>query len=301
MTNLLKYRWWCVIICLGILLNCSGSSQNTTVEETNTASEDLAIFMEWAGSAWVSLDSVMTAGKSLTFPLECPGGGSMSIEGDSIAINDCITTSEYGTEYLGRGTYTITESSSLVTHAWDQDLIVDGDTTFSSTGFISFNTLEDLIAYDFSATFSSGVFRLTGIVDNNPDGTSDLTLAVLQDGVAWLDCSFDDANVDALTDSVIEAACADDDDSACETLECSNDFQCQIFADNDQTDAYTTGNTQCVDGCCALVEETVDCPENTISCTTDFQCQMFADDDLADEFTTSNVECSGGCCSLISE
>ncbi|MBI2092592.1 MAG: hypothetical protein HYT75_06345 [Deltaproteobacteria bacterium] len=243
----------------------------------------------------------MASDRSLTFPLNCPGGGTMDMEGSQININDCVTTSESGTEYLGRGTYTVSESGSLVTHEWSQDLIVAGGTTFSSTGSISFDTLDDLVAFDFSATFSSGVFRFTGIVANNADDTSDLTLSVMQDGVTWLDCSFDDSDLNALTDDLVDTACADDDDPACSTLECSNDFQCQVFADNDQTDEFTTGNTQCVSGCCSLVEATVSCAANTISCTTDFQCQMFADDDQTDEFTTSNVECSGGCCTLIAE
>ena len=186
-----------------------------------------------------------------------------------------------------------------VTHEWDQDLIID-DETFSTTGSISFDTLDDLIAFDFSATFSSGVYRITGVVTNNSDGTSDLTLSILHDGEVWQDGTFDNADLSALTDSEVDSACSDNDDAACSTLECSNDFQCQLFADDDPDDEFTTGNTECASGCCALVAEESDCDDTTISCTTDFQCQLFADDDTTDEFETDNVECADdGCCALI--
>ncbi|MBI4411648.1 MAG: hypothetical protein HY541_04105 [Deltaproteobacteria bacterium] len=292
---------WCLALFFGFLIHCSGSSGGTDSEdeETETASADLAVFLEWSGSAWDSLVAIAEDDETLTFPVECPGGGTMDSEGDEVTINDCVVTSETGTTYLGRGAYTLTESGSLVTHEWDQDLIVDDDATFSSTGSVSFNTLEDLIAFDFSATFSSGVFRLTGTVIDNGNGTSDLTLSVQQDGEAWLDCSLDNQALDSLTDSLINAACADNEDAACDTLECGNDFQCQLFADDDPDDEFETGNVECSEGCCAIIEEVADCPESS-SCTDDFSCQLFADDDPDDEFETDNVECGDdGCCALI--
>lgn len=285
-----------------VLGACGGDSESSSTSTTVTAEEaDFATFVEWSGSAWDSLVLLLEEGdKTLLFPVDCPGGGSIDEEGAEVAINDCVVTSESGTTYLGRGTYSVTEVGALTTHEWDQDLIVDDITTFSSTGSINFDTSNDLIAYDFTATFTSGVYRITGIVNNNVDSTSNLTISVEQDGESWLDCSFDDADLDALTDEEVDTACSDDDDPVCDTLECSNDFQCQLFADEDTTDEFETGNTECTAGCCALVEEESACALNTISCSSDFQCQLFADDDPADEFETDNVECGAdGCCALI--
>lgn len=291
-------RYLYVIFCVFVLTHCSSSSGSGT-PTSSTAEDDLATFTKWCGSAWDSLNATIESDKTLSLPLDCPGGGSMTGDESSIEINDCVVTSEAGTTYLGRGTYTVTESASLVTHEWDQDLIVDDSTTFSSTGSISFGIADDLIAYDFSATFSSGTYRITGIVTTNPDGTSDLTISVLKDGEVWLDGSFNDADLDALTDEEVDEACSDDDDPECDTLECANDFQCQLFADDDQTDEFETNNTECASGCCALIAEESSCDDNTIACTTDFQCQMFADDDQTDEFETDNIECADGCCAVM--
>lgn len=275
----------------------SGGDSDTTSAEPSEA--DLALFIKWTGAAWESINDFMASDKTLSLPITCPGGGTMTESGSSIALNDCIVTSDSAVTYLGRGTYTVTESGSLVTHEWDQDLIID-DETFSTTGFISFNTLDDLIAFDFSATFSSGVYRITGVVTDNSDDTSDLTLNILHDGETWLDGTFDNADLSALTDTEIDNASSDNDDAACSTLECSNDFQCQLFADDNPDDEFTTGNIECSSGCCAVVAEESDCDDTTISCTTDFQCQLFADDDETDAFETDNVECGDdGCCSLI--
>ncbi|OGQ06994.1 MAG: hypothetical protein A3G32_07300 [Deltaproteobacteria bacterium RIFCSPLOWO2_12_FULL_40_28] len=280
-------------------LQCGGSSGSSTTTSSEPSDADLALFIKWSGAAWEAVNDFMDSDKTLSLPITCPGGGTMTESGSSIALNDCIVTSNSAVTYLGRGTYTVTESGSLVTHEWDQDLIID-DETFSTTGSISFDTLDDLIAFDFSATFSSGVYRITGVVTNNSDGTSDLTLSILHDGEVWQDGTFDNADLSALTDSEVDSACSDNDDAACSTLECSNDFQCQLFADDDPDDEFTTGNTECASGCCALVAEESDCDDTTISCTTDFQCQLFADDDTTDEFETDNVECADdGCCALI--
>ena len=248
-----------------------------------------------------------TKAVSLSFPIACGGGGEIDQSGSSIVINDCIDTNG-SLRYLTRGTYTVTESGSLTTHTWDQEVLVDDnndgtfasdETSFSTTGSISFDTADEQVAYDFSAVFSGETIRIAGIVNDNSDDSSDATFSILLDDVTWKDGLFNDTNLSSLTDSTVNEGCTDDDDPDCSTLECANDFQCQIFADEDQTDAYTVGNIACVSGCCAAVEavEEDSCPGST-TCTTVFQCQMFADDSTTDEFTTSNVECSNGCCAV---
>lgn len=307
-----SYKKVFFILWMICLAGCSSSSTTTTAADPAVAaSSDLTIFTKWAGHAWkdVAAATQDSSDKDIDTSLlsPCTGGGTIEESGSTITLSGCIET-DGGTTYMTSGTDTITFTipGSLTTHNWDQTVIVDSDTTFTSTGSISFDTVNDLISFDYTGTFDSIKFRLTGIVSDNPDDTSDVAYSVLWNegdrdtaDVAWKDGSFDDTDLDTLTDSEVDQAYTDDNDSACSTLECANDFQCQIFADDDPTDAYTTGNTQCTAGCCALVEETVGCAANTISCTTDFQCQMFADDDLTDEFTTSNVECSSGCCAVI--
>lgn len=290
--------------CLVFLIHCGGSTQNNT-EESSASEQDLAAFVEWAGAAWNSLNLLLEAGDTLTFPLDCPEGGTMDQEGSQIVVTDCGVASDTAT-YQGTGTYAITDDGTLVTHAWDQDLTVAGGSfdgaSFSSTGYINFDTSDGSVTYDFSATFASGLHRLAGTVTNNPDGTRDLTLSVSLDGIVWLDCTFDNADLDALTQEIIDAGC--DTTSAgttesCATLGCSNDFQCQLFADDDPSDEFTTANIECSEGCCAIVEEASACGANTVSCTNDFECQLFADDDTTDEFETGNTQCIDGCCALI--
>lgn len=308
---------FCLLLSFSFLLACSSSSSSS--EDTDddddadgtaaTSAEDLATFVRWSGHAWDDLAAMLDSSKSidLDFPVECSGGGTIDLEGAEIALNDCIETSG-GTTYLSRGTYTVTESGSLTSHEWEQDVMVDenadsefatDEASFSSTGSISFNTDDDLVAYDFSATFAGETIRLTGIVSDNAGGlTSDVTFSVLLDGEAWQDGSFDDTDLDNLTDADVDEACTDDDDAQCDTLECSGDFECQIFAEDDQTDEFETGNTECSAGCCALAEEASACPGSS-PCTGIFSCQLFADDDATDEFETDNVECGDdGCCAV---
>ena len=60
MLTISDWRCWCLVLCFGFLTNCSGSS---TVQEEDTALDDLAVFMEWSGSAWKSLNETMASGK----------------------------------------------------------------------------------------------------------------------------------------------------------------------------------------------------------------------------------------------
>jgi len=297
MQNFLK--GFVLMLSVFFLLNCSSSSSSSPDDPTPTTDEDLATFIKWVGHAWDDVVASLDASKNfdLDFPVACEGGGTLDLEGSEITINDCVET-DGGATYTARGTYAVTESGSLTTHEWEQDVIVDDDITFTSTGSISFNTTDDLIAYDFSAVFSGETIRVTGIVSDNGDGTSDVTFSVLLDGEAWQDGSFDDDDLDALTDDGVDTACTDDDDPDCSTLDCSGDFECQLFADDDATDEFETGNIECASGCCALIEDVSECPGSS-PCTTDFQCQLFADDDATDEFETDNVECADdGCCAL---
>lgn len=298
-------RFLTLVACAVLLGNCGGSSGTNPPPTTTEAEDDLAAFVEWAGAAWNSLNLLLEAGDALTFPLDCPEGGTMDQQESQIVITDCGVASDTAT-YRGSGTYAVTDDGTLVTHSWDQDLTVDGGSfdgeSFSSTGYINFDTSDDSITYDFSATLGSGVHRLAGTVTNNADGTRDLTLSVSLSGIIWLDCTFDNADLDALTQETIDAGC--DDTTAgttdsCATLGCSNDFQCQLFADDDPSDEFTTANIECAEGCCAVIEGESACDDTTVSCTNDFECQLFADDDTTDAFETDNVQCSDGCCTLI--
>lgn len=290
------------VFCLVFLVQCSSSSSGSggTTTTTTTEEDDLATFVDWSGYTWDSLSLLIDDSKTLdsALPIECAGGGTIEEGDNGIDINDCVDTID-SASYLTRGSYSVTESTGLVTHEWDQDVLVDDDEIFSTTGSISFDTSSDgLIAFDFSATFESGVYQITGIVSDNSDGTTDLSITCSLDGEVWLDCTYEDADLSSLTQETIDAGCEDDDES-CTTLDCSNDFQCQLFAEDDQTDEFETSNSRCVDGCCAVVSEESDCDSSTVSCTTDFECQQFADEDQTDEFETNNVECaSDGCCAV---
>lgn len=288
-----------LILCTMGVMACSDSS--TDITTTNL--DDLETFVQWAGHSWDDLGALVDSSKSvnLDYPVACEGGGTIDLVGSSITFNDCTETAGT-TTYVTRGTYTVTESVSLVTHEWDYTVGVDDSTSFTSTGSISFNTSDDLIAFDYSGVFTSGTFRLTGVVSDNSDGTSDVTFSVLLDGEQWQNGSFDNADLDTLSADSIDAACTDDDDSACDTLECTNDFQCQLFADSDSTDAYETGNIECAAGCCALIAEVeVDaCPGSSV-CSNDYQCQVYADSDSTDNFVAGSTECSAGCCAVIAE
>lgn len=288
-----------IAVCVVCLSGCSSSSVTVTEDPNTTALSNLATFIKWAGHTWRDLTPALDATKNVTlsFPVSCEGGGTIDLDGSDIVLNDCTETVD-GTTYLARGNYTITESGSLTTHGWTQTVLVDGDTTFSTTGSISFNTTDDLNAFDFSGTFGSDTFRLTGVVQDNSDSTSDVTFSVMRNNEAWQDGLFNGTELDSLTDAEVDEACTDDDDPVCGTLECSSDFQCQIFADGDTTDVYESGNTECSSGCCALIADVNECPDST-PCSTDFQCQMFADNDLTDQYETNNVQCTNGCCALI--
>lgn len=287
-------RFFLVLWFVG-LVSCSSSSTETTPDETST---DLATFVRWAGHAWDDLVLLLDDSKNvvLDFPVSCEGGGTMDLEGSIITFNDCTETDGTMT-YTTDGTHTVTETGALTTHEWTYSLIVDDDTTFSCTGSISFNILGEGIAFDYSGVFTSGTLRLTGVVSDNADGTSDVTFSVLLDGVALYDGLFDDDDLDALSDDDVDAAVTADDDLTCSTLECSTDFECQIFAENDMTDEFETGNIECSSGCCALVEDVATCPGSS-PCGDDFTCQLFADDDDTDDFTTDNSSCdlATGCC-----
>ncbi|MBI2343270.1 MAG: hypothetical protein HYV02_02860 [Deltaproteobacteria bacterium] len=292
-----------VVFLIVGLLGCSGSTASDTTETTETTTatlNDLTTFVQWAGHTWDDLVAQLSVSKafSVDFPIPCAGGGTITSDGTTISLNDCTET--YGeTTYVTRGTYTVTTSGSLTTHAWEQSIIVDGSTTFSCTGSVSFNTSDDLVAFDYSGTFTSGTFRLTGTVADNSDGTSDCIFSVLLDGEAWQDGLFDDTDLDALTETQVDQACTDDDDPACATLECANDFQCQLFADDNTSDEYETGNIECASGCCALKSSVSECPDSA-PCSTDFQCQLFADDSTTDVFETDNVTCADdGCCAVV--
>lgn len=49
------------------------------------------------------------------------------------------------------------------------------------------------------------------------------------------------------------------------TVSCSNDFACQVFAESDSSDQFTTSNVSCVDSCCivATLFETGQCADST--------------------------------------
>ena len=298
-------------------LSCS-SSTSTTTPTAATIEEDLATFIRWAGHAWDDVAASLNSAKGVELTSgdcgdeDSTAPGSITVDADSITFNDCEET--YGSIiYLSRGDYTWAESDTLTTHEWEQTILVDenGDGTyaddepsFTTTGTISFGIADDLIVFDYSAVFDSGTVRLTGTVSDNSDGTSDVTASVSLDGEAWQDCSFDDEDLDTLTDTEVDEANTDDDDPACATLDCANDLQCQIFADDTDGDEFQTDNTVCTVGCCALVvadeeeEGEEDACPGSSACTTNFGCQTFADNDLTDEFTTANSSCdtASGCC-----
>ena len=306
--SLFHWRRFCLIFLIGILAQCGSSSSSQPEDASTTAAQDLAAFVKWAGFNWNSVAPLLDDTKDISaaLPITCSGGGTIDLDGTTITINDCIDT-ESTSHYLSRGTYTVTVSGSLSTHEWDQTILIDenGDGTFANsepsfttTGSISFDTTDDLIAYDYSAVFGSRTIELTGIVSDHNNGTSDVTFTILLDGTAWQDGSFTNTDLSSLTDSDVDSAVTADTDS-CDTMECYNDFQCQLFADGNSTDAFETSNTVCTAGCCALNIQTTesDCPGSS-TCTNDFACQLFADDDPNDAFTTANVSCNldTGCC-----
>lgn len=58
-----------------------------------------------------------------------------------------------------------------------------------------------------------------------------------------------------------ESGCGDEptpepvsDECSEETVSCSANFECQLFAEDNQSDEYETGNVACVEGCCEIVD-----------------------------------------------
>ncbi|MDO8519489.1 MAG: hypothetical protein Q7T11_04940 [Deltaproteobacteria bacterium] len=302
---------WGFILCLVTLAGCSSSSSELTDDDDPTIDENLATFVQWAGSAWTDVAASVGASKTFTvdFPVECADGGSMDSDDDgaTVSIDDCVETIG-GTTYLSRGDYTVTESGDLTTHEWDQTILIDdnGDGTFdddeqdfTSTGSISFNTDGDQIAFDYSGVFGNGTLQLTGIVSDNDDGTSDVTFYVILDDEAYQEGSFDDADLDTLSDDDVDTACDDNSTSTCATQECSVDFECQLFAGDDQSDDFETGNTICTDGCCALDEdvEVAECPDTGACPSGDFDCQLLAANDSSYTFSGEGAcNTTTGCC-----
>lgn len=287
-----------VALCIVVLFFSACSSSGTDTVTTSTdENQDIAIFIEWAGHSWNDVTPLLDTSKNITIAstVTCEGGGTMQQFGSTITLDNCTETIG-GVLYVSDGTYTVTQSGSLTTHSWDQDITAD-NTSFSTTGSISFNTEDNLIAYDFSATFTSGIYRINGVVSDNSDGTSNITFAVLLNGIQWKNGVFTNTDLDEITDSEVNASLTDDN-TTCNTLVCSNDFQCQLFADSDLTDAYEPGNTACSSSCCALLTEVSECPGSS-ACSSDFECQLFADDDPTDVFETNNVHCGdNGCCAV---
>ena len=184
-------------------------SGNPPGEVTRTAADDIVTFISWSAAAWDALGSVVESDKTLTFPVTCPGGGEMAVKGSQVTLSNCSVTSDNGT-YTGSGTYTVSEQGTLVTHSWDQDLSAsetNATVTFSSDGFITFDNSGSSVSFQFEATFSTGVHLMSGSLAENNDGTIDLSITLALDGVAWLNCSFDDVIVANLTEAEILTGC----------------------------------------------------------------------------------------------
>src|SRR3990167_7015973 len=126
MQNFLK--GFVLMLSVFFLLNCSSSSSSSPDDPTPTTDEDLATFIKWVGHAWDDVVASLDASKNfdLDLPVACEGGGTLDLEGSEITINDCVET-DGGATYTARGTYAVTESGSLTTHEWEQDVIVDDD------------------------------------------------------------------------------------------------------------------------------------------------------------------------------
>lgn len=289
-------------VCLGFLAACSSSSSENSTPASTTGA-DLAIFVRWAGSSWDGIVPLMDASKDLSSPT-CSESGTIDLDDPDTQIQDCVDVNN-GVGYTSTGTYSVTVSGSLTTHEWDQDIMVDenndgtfasDEASFTTTGSISFDTDDDSTVFDFSAVFSGETLRFTGSVTDNGDGTTDTTFWVLSDGGAYQSGQFDNADLSQISDENVDSACSDNSSSTCETQECSTDFECQLFADDSQTDDFETGNTICTDGCCALDETAAECPD-TGACGDDFDCQLLALNDST--YTCSEVGCcnlSTGCC-----
>ncbi|MDO8462534.1 MAG: hypothetical protein Q7S98_06755, partial [Deltaproteobacteria bacterium] len=90
-----------LMITVFALLGFGCSSSNVTDlvgnKDKPTSDQDLATFLEWSGAAWDSLNTSLTTGKNLTFPLSCPGGGSMDLSGSNIVLTNCAVSSTANT------------------------------------------------------------------------------------------------------------------------------------------------------------------------------------------------------------
>lgn len=90
------------------------------------------------------------------------------------------------------------------------------------------------------------------------DGDAAIGLDCYLDDICALDLDGDGVllcddcdDLDPANDLTVDQGC----DVACtQSATCSSDFECQLFADDDQTDAFETDNVECIDGCCELIE-----------------------------------------------
>lgn len=95
-------------------------------------------------------------------------------------------------------------------------------------------------------------------LDCDPDSASSTTgcytslicaLDFDEDGVNLCeDCDDFDAGNDLTLSGGCEPSCASD------STTCDNDFECQLFSENNLNDRFTTANARCRDGCCEVVE-----------------------------------------------
>ncbi len=106
-----------------------------------------------------------------------------------------------------------------------------------SDGFNICIDCNDFDDTDTTACYDDAVFCQT---DADDDGFNQCIDCDDSDADVTQDCYSDTTNADVTCDS--------------STIACENDFQCQLFAEDDQTDDFETGNVACVEGCCEISE-----------------------------------------------
>lgn len=179
---------------------------------------------------------------------------SMSTDGSTteftVEFNDCeiVTCSDDRAVISGSGRVTITDSCEA---DFDLNLSIAGE------GDISFDLEVEMAG--------------SGDVCSEVDSCSDYAGSILygSDSLATEDvCGTMEEDIDEACggdepdcESEEEDGCGEEptpepeaDECRSDTVSCSDNFTCQLFAEDNQSDDYETGNVACVEGCCEIVD-----------------------------------------------
>ena len=175
---------------------------------------------------------------------------SMSTDGSStefaITFDECeIETCSDSAVVSGSGSITISDSCEAdfdlnLSIAGEGDLAFDLEVEMAGSGDVC-SDVESCGDYAGSILYGDD-----SLVTEDVCGTMEEDLDDVCGGEEPTDCSSEDS--DGCGEEPVAGECSE------ETVSCSADFECQLFAEDNQSDEYEIDNVECVSGCCEIVE-----------------------------------------------